>query len=1666
MITSSRPSFILPFLLLLAGALILPITTHAQVKAPSVPQPSGSTDIVGMNLQNPTSTSIPSGPVQFGQVFKEGDLGGNSGVALKVNGSTIPAQIDVKTRHADGSVKFGVVSAVAPTLSANTANPSMLMSAAKSGTPISLSSLSGLDMDVTIAIQGGGTFTYDLASIFARELAAGKVTYWRQGPIVTEGRIDIYVTSSLRLVVDLAKYSDGTYWADIMFNNDRAMTATGGTLRYAATISNDGRTVVSHPTLTHYQYQQWHQEVWSKPASAEINVQRDVPYIISTGAVANYDLTNGVDQSLINRMNEAVSSANWNKPFEANWIAKAMGMAGGRPDIGVHTLWNTAWIMTQHPISAKMGLGQANGAAAITWHYWDAANNTWLNTDHYPKLWIDGRGEPAGVPGDRNSGRPTQLPADGHGWGPDSSHQPSLNFVPYLFTGKRYLLDQLNAAASWNIMSSWPSGEEYGNARFHEKGIIVSSAFEIRGGAWGLRGVIQAAWANPDGSPEKTYFTKISNNNIEWLKSQMASRTTLQGDIHGYNLGYAYWNNQAMSPWQNDFLLSTLVQAYNFGFTNVKPYLEWSKNWYVGRFMNADNGFNPRDGVNHNIPNNPRQPTGEYKRLTSWRDMGAHGIAWDSNGFSGWTQSNGYFGQLGIMSMALLADTLGDENAKKAYAWLKTAQPSYTDAANMSKEPTFNIVPKQPIAPMAPTTVRVTLTSDRSLVVDGEQVTLTWSSQNARRCTGTSLDPDFVVNSTSGSIKVTPKKQSDYMVICTGAGGPLDFAGDLKRIRFSANPVSPDGSVLVPGGTSVSTPEGVWTFGTETNDLGTRTYLNGNPAGGGYGTGIYILNGGRAFLATKRDWWYYWENNDWRPHYGGDPRTPATPTAPTEPTTPTTPTTPTVPTDPTKFGEGSDILKVGLSGDLWGDLPGFNVLLDGKNIGSGRVAANEKLGQIEYINVHGDFSDGRSHTLVIQFYNDAWGGSSDTDRNLYVKSLALNDSDLNRSARLTQNGEASFVISRNETVSTVSLTATPSSILRGQTSILTLVTQNVTSCTGTGVTVSGTSGLLPVMPTETTTYKVTCTGGGGTVSAETTVTVSVPVVSTLFKSGDRVETTSVLNVRSIASLTGSLLGTQPLGARGAVLEASQVADGENWWKIDFDSSTVDGWSVETYLTKTTTPNIPLPTASLTANPTSIQKGQSTTLTLVSTDAATCATSGFTLVGTSGSATVSPLQSTTYKVTCANLSGVTTKEVTVAVTDAPGTSIGDPETLSPDGSSISPLSGGSVRSQHGNWTFSERSGPSGHRIALNGTLTRGASGVLLLIANGGRVYAQNTNGKWFTYSGSRWNSSSGPTSTPPVPVDEEELPPSSNSEVLVFGAGSDTVRLALSGDIWVSPPQYDLLLDGRKIGGGSVFAENRRSQITYVDVKGDFTSAERTLVVRYYNDAWGGSSDADRNLYVKSVALNGVDQNMASTLRSNGDARFVIGNDPDEPLNEDVPQPVATSPTPSISGSGGTSLTLEPQQGGFVTDAAGNRWSFGNFDSLGHRIALNGSTSRYTGEGVLILIYNGRAYFQNNIGQWFYLTATDWGGIASDPRAQVQGIARVVNFTQLLSAGATGDEVEALQWLLTDLGHYTGAVTGHFDNATTEAVEAYQAARGLTVTGSVGPQTRALLNYDW
>ena len=556
---------------------------------PQVPQPSAPGDIVGLVLQNTQATSLGARLITFGEEFAAGQVPAGSHLVAMIGGHAVAVQMDVLATNADGSVRMADISLEQPALAAGSSTGVMLALAPSgpSGAPVDLSALAGHGFNLTVDLglhNADGSVTadhVDVGSLLTAALKAGTVSYWLQGPLVTEARVDVPVAGSLHLTFDIRAYADGTTQTDVQFNNDLALGPTGGDVTYDATIKQNGATVLQQSNITEYQYQSWNQEVYSNGAP-QVNVQHDVAALEKTGAVPNYDLTTGVADSTIQGNYAQLGGAGFGILGNAG-LTMYMGTTGERADIGPATDPSTQWLLTQNQQAGAYALAQADATGSIPWHYYDAAIGTYANTDATPNLWTDPRGGSSG-----GSTGLTQQVTQNSGWGIDFAHQPNAAYDAYLMTGERYYLDQVNAQATADVVSDYPAYRNGG------QGILLNSSDQVRAQAWSINEIDNAAFINPDNSPLKTYFQQVQARNF--AAAIQSEQTVNEGQAYGYAKG-GYGSTPFQSaPWQQDFLGIVVGQAAEQGAPGASAYLAWQTNFLAGRFDSAALGFDPNQG--------------------------------------------------------------------------------------------------------------------------------------------------------------------------------------------------------------------------------------------------------------------------------------------------------------------------------------------------------------------------------------------------------------------------------------------------------------------------------------------------------------------------------------------------------------------------------------------------------------------------------------------------------------------------------------------------------------------------------------------------------------------------------------------------------------------------------------------------------------------------------------------------------------------------------------------------------------------------------------------------------------------------------------------------------------------------------------------------------------
>ena len=116
--------------------------------------------------------------------------------------------------------------------------------------------------------------------------------------------------------------------------------------------------------------------------------------------------------------------------------------------------------------------------------------------------------------------------------------------------------------------------------------------------------------------------------------------------------------------------------------------------------------------------------------------------------------------------------------------------------------------------------------------------------------------------------------------------------------------------------------------------------------------------------------------------------------------------------EPTAPPTGADTLDVGVSEDSWQGDAQYTISVDGTQIGGVRTAtASHAAGATQDVSLTGNWGTG-AHDIAISFINDAWGGSSNTDRNLYVDRVSYDGAAATpNTATLMRNGTSDFSVS-------------------------------------------------------------------------------------------------------------------------------------------------------------------------------------------------------------------------------------------------------------------------------------------------------------------------------------------------------------------------------------------------------------------------------------------------------------------------------------------------------------------------------------------------------------------------------------------------------------------------------------------------------------------------------
>lgn len=285
-----------------------------------------------------------------------------------------------------------------------------------------------------------------------------------------------------------------------------------------------------------------------------------------------------------------------------------------------------------------------------------------------------------------------------------------------------------------------------------------------------------------------------------------------------------------------------------------------------------------------------------------------------------------------------------------------------------------------------------------------------------------------------------------------------------------------------------------------------------------------------------------------------------------------------------------------------------------------------------------------------------------------------------------------------------------------------------------------------------------------------------------------------------------------------------------------------------------------------------------------------------------------------------------------------------------------------------------------------------------------------------------------------------------------------------------------------------FSSQSSTSVT-AQVQGDANSA---ITFYYYSAATGlsntllGTTDGSGNF---STVLNPLTYNLSS-----GQPAYVMVDGiqsqntfwPTPGTSSGTPAPTTTTTSNNTTQPALTSLTLSSTNanGSFVGGGSVISVSFSSNQNLnaptiliaGQRINANGTgsgpysvsytTNGYEGSSIPLTISlpsSTGAYNQVSFSIGANNAPTVPTPIVATPSGTTGSSASNFRFTLPLAVGMTNADVKALQQRLADAGLFSGPISGFFGTQTEAAVKKYQTKHNLTPLGSVGPNTRALLN---
>ncbi|UCD58387.1 MAG: hypothetical protein JSV16_04525, partial [Candidatus Hydrogenedentota bacterium] len=279
----------------------------------------------------------------------------------------------------------------------------------------------------------------------------------------------------------------------------------------------------------------------------------------------------------------------------------------------------TRYLLSRDRRAWQMVLNTGELAGSFPVHLRDRKSGRIVSIDEHPGYSLNPRGTLEKIAPRPADDRPYVLAATSP-YAVDNAHQPSLAFIPYLLTGEYYYLEEMYFWANWCMLIQ--------NAAYRQKDKGLIAPDQVRGQAWALRQLVDAAKVAPDDRPEKAYFDSKVRNNLEYYNRFVSGpdATPLGTYTRGASDAYVRGRSQeqrrkwlTLAPWQQNFLAWSLDHAFRAGYAQAAAARDYFTEFQVGALTNPGD-YDPDFAAPYFIVVGERMEGGT-RYYTTWKEL-------------------------------------------------------------------------------------------------------------------------------------------------------------------------------------------------------------------------------------------------------------------------------------------------------------------------------------------------------------------------------------------------------------------------------------------------------------------------------------------------------------------------------------------------------------------------------------------------------------------------------------------------------------------------------------------------------------------------------------------------------------------------------------------------------------------------------------------------------------------------------------------------------------------------------------------------------------------------------------------------------------------------------------------------------------------------------------